>query len=71
MLNNLVAMVGGLLLFITKYTDANSESAGLLIIGRVTLGVNAGKTNSSSEKYQIQNRNRSSRPELFFMKRCS
>ena len=45
MLNNLVAMIGGLLLFITKYTNANSESAALLVIGRIILGVNAGKTN--------------------------
>ena len=43
MLNNLLAIVGGLFLFVTKYAGASSGSVALLIIGRILLGVNAGK----------------------------
>ena len=55
MLNNLLAIVGGLFLFATKYAGANSGSVALLIIGRIWLGVNAGKLCKEFSRYFTSN----------------
>lgn len=55
MLNNLLAIVGGLFLFATKYAGANSGSVALLIIGRILLGVNAGKLCKEFSRYFASN----------------
>ena len=55
MLNNLLAIVGGLFLFVTKHAGASSGSVALLIIGRILLGVNAGKLCKESSPYFASN----------------
>ena len=42
MMNNIVAILGGILLFVTKGTS----SVTLLIIGRILVGVNSGEEES-------------------------